>query len=48
MQFLIVYAIEVWGLACETNLKNIIILQKRVVRLMAYSCLLYTSDAADE
>ena len=32
----IVYAIEVWGLACEVYLKKIITLQKRVVRLMAY------------
>ena len=32
----IVYAIEVWGLACEVYLNKIITLQKRVVRLMAY------------
>ena len=32
----IVYAIEVWGSACEVNLNIIITLQKRVVRLMAY------------
>ena len=32
----LVYAIQVWGSACDTHLKKITVLQKRAVRLMAY------------
>ena len=32
----VVYAIEVWGSACETILTKIAILQKRVIRLLTY------------
>ena len=39
MQFFIhiVYGIQVWGSACDTHLKAIEILQKRVVRLITYN-----------
>ena len=32
----LVYAIQVWGSACDTHLKKINVLQERAVRLMAY------------
>ena len=32
----ILYAIEVWGSACKTELDKIIVLQKRVIRMMVY------------
>ena len=32
----VVYAIEIWGSACETTLKKIVTLHKRVIRLMTY------------
>ena len=32
----LVYAIQVWGSACDTHLKKITVLQKRAVRLMVY------------
>ena len=33
----IIYAIEVWGSACKTELDKILILQKRVMRLMTFN-----------
>ena len=32
----LVYAIEVWGFACDVHLKKLLTLQKRAVRLMTY------------
>ena len=37
MYSLLVYAIEVWGSACDSHLSKLFILQKRVVRLMTYN-----------
>ena len=33
----LVYGIETWGSACETELKKILILQKKAVRMMTYN-----------
>ena len=33
----IIYAIEVWGSACKTELDKILILQKRVMRLVTFN-----------
>ena len=33
----IIYAIEVWGSVCKTELGKIFILQKRVIRLVTYN-----------
>ena len=33
----IIYAIEVWGSACKTELDKILILQKRDIRLITYN-----------
>ena len=33
----IIYAIEVWGSACKTELEKILILQKRAMRLMTFN-----------
>ena len=34
-----VYAIQVWGSACNTDLDKILILQKKAVRIMTNNCL---------
>ena len=32
----LVYAVEVWGSACDSHLSNLLIIQKRAIRLMTY------------